>query len=342
VKPRPGFSPDWLTARPIAHRGLHDSSRGVAENSLGSARAAFVQNYAMECDLQLSRDGRIFVFHDDALERMCGESGNFRDLDSGVLQTKVLRGSGEAIPTLEQLLGEAQGAASLILELKSDFSGDVALAAAVASALGDYGGPVALKSFDPALIAFLRATKAPWPLGIVAQADYAEAEWAGLTASQCFALSRFIHAAETQPDFLSWRAADLPNPTCEFARACAGTPVMTWTIRSPEAEQAARRHADQIVFEGFMALVAARASKRKKPPEGGLGEVKPPEGGLGEVKPPEGGMGEVKPPLGGMGLENPKSYLILVSLNSTCLRTTGSYFLNVSLSVLVRAFFLET
>src|SRR3954470_20014750 len=32
-------------------------------------------------------------------------------------------------------------------------------------------------------------------------------------------------------------------------------------------------------------------------------------------------------------------YLILVSLNSTCFLTTGSYFLKVNLSVLVREFF---
>src|SRR5262249_35914358 len=35
-------------------------------------------------------------------------------------------------------------------------------------------------------------------------------------------------------------------------------------------------------------------------------------------------------------------YLILPSLNSTCLRAIGSYFLSTSLSVLVRAFFLVT
>ena len=35
-------------------------------------------------------------------------------------------------------------------------------------------------------------------------------------------------------------------------------------------------------------------------------------------------------------------YLILPSRNSTCLRTTGSYFFSTSLSVLVRAFFLVT
>ena len=37
-----------------------------------------------------------------------------------------------------------------------------------------------------------------------------------------------------------------------------------------------------------------------------------------------------------------EAYLILPSLNSTCLRTTGSYFFSTILSVLVRAFFLVT
>jgi glycerophosphoryl diester phosphodiesterase len=253
MKRRLANAPDWLTARPVAHRGLHNASLGLIENSLGAARAAFARNYAMECDLRLSRDGKVFVFHDETLDRLCGESGFFGALDSGELQGKFLRGAGENIPSLAQLLDAAEGVAPLILELKSDFSGDVALAAAVAAELGDYAGPVAIKSFDPALIAALRAMPAPWPLGIVAQAEYAEAEWAGLTASQCVTLSHFTHAAETQPDFLSWRAADLPNPTCEFARACAGVPVMTWTIRSPEQAARVRAFADQIVFEGFLA-----------------------------------------------------------------------------------------
>jgi glycerophosphoryl diester phosphodiesterase len=251
VKPRPE-APGWLTARPVAHRGLHDSSRGVVENSLGAARAAFARNYAMECDLHLSRDGKVFVFHDDALDRLCGESGLFRELDAAQLQRKVLRGSGEPILSLERLLSEAQGAVPLILELKSDFSGDVALATAVAASLLDYPGPVAVKSFDPALIVALRQFAAPWPLGIVAQAEYGEAEWSGLSEAQRFALSRFTHAGETRPDFLSWRAGDLPNPTCEFARGCFGVPVLTWTIRSAQQAARVKAHADQIVFEGFL------------------------------------------------------------------------------------------
>ena len=31
---------DWLIARPIAHRGLHDTARGLIENTAGAVRAA--------------------------------------------------------------------------------------------------------------------------------------------------------------------------------------------------------------------------------------------------------------------------------------------------------------
>ena len=249
MKARTPHAPDWLTARPIGHRGLHDIARGRVENSLGALRAALDAGYAAECDLRLSRDGKVFVFHDDALDRLTQETGLFAQRDAAGLETIRLRGSDERIPTLADWLAAARGEAPLILELKSDFSGDTALAAAVAAALEGYAGPVALKSFDPALVACLRAAPAPWPLGMVAQASYADLAF--LSATQCDGLRSFTHAAQTQPDFLSFRAADLPQPICELARACAGMPVMAWTIRSPGQAEAARRHADQIVFEGF-------------------------------------------------------------------------------------------
>jgi glycerophosphoryl diester phosphodiesterase len=243
--------PSWLVARPIAHRGLHDFARGVVENSIGAARAAVVRGYAIECDLRLSRDGEVFVFHDDSLERLTGESGPFQARDAAELERITFRPGGETIPTLRRWLAAVGGATPAVLELKSDFSGDLSLAGAVAGVLATYAGPVALKSFDPALIAALRAADAPWPLGIVAQSDYDEEEFSSLSPSQWRALMRFSHAAETRPDFLSWRAADLPAPLTAFARACTRTPVMTWTIRSPEQAATAREYADQIIFEGF-------------------------------------------------------------------------------------------
>src|SRR4051794_2404055 len=61
---------DWLTARPIAHRGLHDKAKGVIENTVSAALAAVDAGYAIECDVQLTGDGEAVVFHDFTLDRL--------------------------------------------------------------------------------------------------------------------------------------------------------------------------------------------------------------------------------------------------------------------------------
>ena len=68
-------APDWLTARPVAHRGLHDIARGIVENMPAAAQAAVDGNFAIECDIQLSSDGEAMVHHDDALGRLTEGSG---------------------------------------------------------------------------------------------------------------------------------------------------------------------------------------------------------------------------------------------------------------------------
>ncbi len=72
-------APDWLTARPVAHRGLHDRARGIIENMPGAAAAAVAANFAVECDIQLSADGEAMVHHDHALGRLTEASGALRD-----------------------------------------------------------------------------------------------------------------------------------------------------------------------------------------------------------------------------------------------------------------------
>lgn len=55
----------------FAHRGLHDDTR--AENSLSAFEAACRAGYGIELDVRYSKDGQLIVFHDDTLERMCGD-----------------------------------------------------------------------------------------------------------------------------------------------------------------------------------------------------------------------------------------------------------------------------
>ena len=44
-----------------AHRGLHNLSEGVPENSMAAFRRAAEHGYGIELDVQLTRDGQVIV-----------------------------------------------------------------------------------------------------------------------------------------------------------------------------------------------------------------------------------------------------------------------------------------
>ena len=246
-------APDWLVRRPIAHRGLHDRASGVIENSLAAARAAIAGGYAIECDVQLTADGEAVVFHDFVLDRLTASSGAVVERHAADLGTIPLSGAaGEGIPTLSALLGLIDGQVPLVCEVKSLFDGDLRLTDRVAEAAARYAGPLAIKSFDPAVVARLRERSLPIPLGIVAEASYDDPEWAALTPAFRAELAALAHAGETRPDFLSWRVHDLPHAAPALFRLGLDRPVISWTVRTPEQRQRAATWADQMVFEGFV------------------------------------------------------------------------------------------
>ena len=238
----------WLVARPIAHRGLHGAGR--PENSLAAARVAIEAGCAIECDIQRSADGEAVVFHDDSLLRLTGVAGRIADWPLAALRGLELAASGERIPTLGDLLGLIAGRAALICEIKSGFDGDSRLAARAAEIAAGYDGPLAFKSFDPEVIAYLRAGACPRPLGIVAEADYDDPYFAALTPAQKRECAAFTHIGRTAPDFLSFSVDDLPHAVPTLMCALAAKPVMAWTVRRPAQWATARLHADQAVFEG--------------------------------------------------------------------------------------------
>ena len=238
----------WLTARPIAHRGWHGAGR--PENSLAAARAAMERGFAIECDIRLSADGEAFVFHDATLDRLTRAQGRFGDFAAARLRETTLAETSERIPTLAALLAAIAGRVPLICEIKSGFDGDLGLARRAAEIAAGYEGPLAFKSFDPDVIAHLRAERCPRPLGIVAEADYDDPYFAALSPAQKRDCAAFLHIERTRPDFLSWLVDDLPHATPTLFRALAGKPVMAWTVRRPEQWARAREFADQAVFEG--------------------------------------------------------------------------------------------
>jgi glycerophosphoryl diester phosphodiesterase len=245
--------PDWLTARPIAHRGLHDRAAGRPENTLAAARAAVAGGFAIECDVQASRDGEAMVFHDAALGRLTEAPEAVGERSAAELGALAVAGTAETIPTLPAFLAAVAGVVPVVIEVKSRYDGDLRLATRAAEIAASYGGPVALKSFDPRVVAALRdLCPASVPRGIVAESTQDDPSYAALTPSARRSLSQLLHFGETRPDFLSWRVDDLPCAPTHLCRLLGSMPVMTWTVRTEEQRARASAHADQMVFEGFV------------------------------------------------------------------------------------------
>lgn len=244
-------APSWLTARPIAHRGLHDAAAGIFENTLGAAAAAIDGNFSIECDVQDSADGEAVVFHDATLDRLTGVAALVRARAARDLARIAVGGTSDRIPTLTAFLRRIDCRVALIIEIKSRFDGDLALTRRTVEIVAAHAGAVALKSFDPRVLVELRRIAPNVPRGIVAQDRYDGSDWEGLNPAQRRGLGHLLHFDETRPDFLSWRADDLPSAAPFLCRRLGRLPVVTWTVRSDAARRRVADHADQIVFEGF-------------------------------------------------------------------------------------------
>jgi glycerophosphoryl diester phosphodiesterase len=242
---------DWLTARPVAHRGLHDNTAGPIENTATAFAAAIGAGYGIECDIQISADGEAMVHHDDALGRLTDGQGRLSDMTAAALQAVAFKASRERMLTLGELCDLVAGGVTLLIEIKSRFDGDLRLAKRASTVLAGYRGPIALMSFDPAPIQALRTMAPSLVRGMVAERHYAHAEWGALTRIQRFRLAHLLHTPRTRPQFLAYAVKDLPAPAPLLARALLGLPILTWTVRTKAERKIAARWADQMIFEGF-------------------------------------------------------------------------------------------
>jgi len=242
---------DWLAARPIAHRGLHDAASGLIENTAGAVRAAIANNYGIEVDLQISADGEAMVHHDAVLGRVTDGEGRLDELTAAALKRVSFRGNDERMMTLGDLCDLVGGRVTILLELKSRFDGDPVLPARVAAILAGYRGPIAPMSFDPRQLNVLRQ-KAPRLLrGIVAAKYRPHPYWDQMRPWLRHGMGSLLPALTARPQFVAYAVDNLPAFAATFARHILCLPLLTWVVRSESERQRVARFADQIIFEGF-------------------------------------------------------------------------------------------
>ena len=222
--------PDLLDPGPkgFAHRGLH--AVGIPENSLSAFAAAVEFGAGIECDLRLTADDRILVFHDADASRMCGI--NQRVGQSTLQELASLRVGGDPIPTLSALLELVGGRVPLLLEVKTE--GDARRwPRALAHDLAGYRGAFGVMSFSPWLGRLLKS-KADFLRGLVVRSTLPP-------------FRRRLAIQLAAPDFLAIDRAALDQPWVERMRQ--SVPVYSWTIRTPARRAQAEVQADALIWE---------------------------------------------------------------------------------------------
>lgn len=229
----------WLTARPVAHRGLHDSNKLVWENTLSAFERAIKRDYAIECDVHLTLDGEVIVLHDNDFMRVTGQQGLVWQRTAAEITAMRIGETNDHPPTLREALDFVAGRVPMIVELKGIPGHDEGLVRAVGRLLRNYDGKVAVMSFDHWLIRDFARDIPGIPGGLTA--------W-GVNTQEIEA-----HFAMLAHDlaFTSYAVDHLPNPFVSFVREHLAMPVITWTVRGDDAVKLTFEHADQMTFEGF-------------------------------------------------------------------------------------------
>lgn len=236
-----------LAGRDYAHRGLWNAQR--PENSLPAFAAAAEAGYGIELDVHLTRDDVLVVFHDDTLERMCGVPDRVEEKTLKELQQLRLSGSGESIPTLDQVLETVAGRVPLIVEIKAD-KRLTELCRRTRERLRAYGGAYCVESFHPLAVRWFRKNAPEVIRGQLAYGLGMKRAQGKRNGALDLFLASLIGNTLGRPDFVAYDEASAGLPP-RLTRLMGAHPV-AWTVRDPARMRALRKCYELQIFEGFL------------------------------------------------------------------------------------------
>lgn len=243
VRPRANKPNSTALLCRYAHRGLH--SQSIPENSLEAFGEAVSRGYGIELDVQLSRDGKVMVFHDYTLNRMTGVDKKLRDLTADELQNLRLGNTEQTIPTLSQVLKLVDGRVPLLIELKGE-SLDDSLCSKVAQLLKEYKGEYCIESFNPLL---LRSIGKHLPDAFTGQlyTNVCRDKQKYTPLNVLLTLMAFNFLA--RPDFIAYNQKDRRSlPVILTTRLYKATKFV-WTVKNDEELEKATNNRECAIFE---------------------------------------------------------------------------------------------
>ena len=235
--------------RSYAHRGFHDNENGVPENSLVAFKEAVNRGYGIEMDLQLTKDKKLVVFHDDDLLRAAKKELRIYEIDYEELKKIKIFDSSETVPLFSEVLSLIDGSVPLIIEIKQENGRQWSYETCrvVYEELKQYKGDYCVESFDPFLVSWFKKNAH----GIVrGQLSMAAKRYTGmLNKLSSFIASAFLLNFLCRPHFVAYSHKD--GSFGLFLYRLLGGMTVKWTVTSMKRHEQLQKKCDAVIFEGY-------------------------------------------------------------------------------------------
>lgn len=223
---------NWLNKLPIAHRGLHNNANNIYENTKESFLAAVNENYAIECDVVLSKDHEVVVFHDENLKRLCNLDKNVSSLTMNELRSLKIYESNSNIISLDEMLHVVSAHVPIIIEIKGKFTPFIE--ERIQEIIRSYRGPIALKTFNLKSVEWLIKFLPYVYKGLVIDSN----------------TNNFEAILDLNIDFVSCDIEFIESNLVDRMKK-KGLPIITWTVDNEDKKKKANLIADNIIFENI-------------------------------------------------------------------------------------------
>lgn len=236
----PSFETRAFPQQKYAHRGFHTKDKSIKENSLAAFQMAVTKGYGIELDVQLTKDGRVVVYHDKSLWRLEKDPRQVAECTYAELQRFQ-------IPLLSEVLAIVDGQVAFIVELKTVPFGQIAyFCSRVSGILKQYEGAYCIESFDPFIVAWFKKNDPQVMRGQLVQPikDYPN-------LFQGLFLNSYLYQCLSRPHFIAYKVKHSNWNGAFWLNRLMGVKLVGWTIRSPKELKAKKLEA--IIFEYFEA-----------------------------------------------------------------------------------------
>ncbi|MCQ2519689.1 MAG: glycerophosphodiester phosphodiesterase [Lachnospiraceae bacterium] len=237
----------YFSGKMYAHRGLHDKE--VPENSLQAFRLAKENGYGVELDVQMTRDGKLVVFHDGTLDRMCKIDGKLKDYTYEELSKfRLINKNGvtteELIPLFSDVLETLEGV-DIICEIKPDNGfKNYELCQKTYDMLMTHKGRFCVESFSPFLMGWFKNNH---PEIIRGQLSENFVKSKGFSIAN-FCMSELWVNAVSRPDFVAYNHYH-KTLGWKLVRKLYKPLYVAWTAKGKEEQEAAKAQYDAVIFE---------------------------------------------------------------------------------------------